>query len=145
MKTKGSKVKGRAQPLLPFQCCAARLQIELLSDAAKAERMGLKSTSFPSSIMFHSLPSGSSQDVAECGFQPASRRVVMTAARLTAYPDATSWLAECVRCAGGKCSRCVSLQDVAEGARSTKSTKSERAPPPLKSQVHSGPWQWPAW
>ena len=65
----------------PCSAPAPFLQRELPRDAATAERMGLKSTIPPLSVALHPLPSGSSQQVAECGFQPASRRVVMTAAR----------------------------------------------------------------
>ena len=104
----------------PFQCSAA-CHRELLGDAATG-RMGLKSTISPLPVALHSLPSGSSQHVAVCGFQPASRRVVMTAAKRP--PTRHHLLADCVRYAGGEHSTRVLLLDAALGARSTMSATS---------------------
>ena len=65
-----------------FQWVDACAQWEFLSDAAMADRMGLKSTTVSVAVAFHSPPLGSSRYAAERGSQPAPNRVVMTAAML---------------------------------------------------------------
>ena len=130
---------------VPFQCSVARLHNELLRDAATAERIGLRSIVVPLAVAFHSSPSGSSQQAAVSGCQPASNKVVMTAAMwpptrchlLVGEVCSTRAVGECsTRASGSAVLRRVLVPPCEPRADELHSNGDPRA--------HSHPWQWPA-